>query len=821
MHRPLVPVLCAWVAGILLGHRFHFAGGYFVAALGAAAAVFVLLTLLFPRGRRVMFLLPGIVAAAALVESIHHPLPILDVLAPQEPQLGLVGTVLNPVRAENGRGRFALAVERVIIGRTALSADEKVLVSVYGKGVPLRAGERVQLPARLRVFRNFANPGAYDYEGQMACQGFSCRAVVSDGRLVVPLGYGERLPVKAFFEEGRERFRGLLIERLDERRAAFSQAILLGDRSAVDQTTQDRFNVSGLAHILAVSGLHMGLLAGLTFFGLRRLLLYSPHLALCVPVGVPAASVTALTVLVYLGMAGFQVSAQRAVLMVLIFLGAGLWGRSRDRWSTLALAALLILAVDPQAIFSISFQLSFGAVAGLLWFMPVFTDRLGLNAPRKGSEGRGSRRVFGYFAGLAAVSLCATLFLLPLTVYYFHRFPLVVVPANLSAVPILGCWVLPLGLFGAFLLPFSEEAAGVLVEMSGWGQSVVLWLVRFWADLPWAGVWLPTPNGFEIALFYLGLLSLYFFRRSLWAKRLAMSVALLVLFDSVYWVKRVYLNEDMRVTFLDVGQGNAALVEFPGGKKMLVDGGGFSGGTFDVGRMVVAPFLWQAKIRQLDYLVLSHPEADHMGGLPFIAASFSPSEFWYNGDTADNDLYRRLALTLEEERIFPRLPPAGPDATMINGVRVEVLQPGKDGMEPEAEGLGFNNRSLVLKLSYQGFAFLFPGDIERPAEALLANRCGEALKSDVLLSPHHGSATSSSDVFLARVRPRICVISCGAGGDFPDARTLAGYSARGCEVFRTDCDGAVVCTVREGRLSMRTYNGRKLELRGAPGEGLL
>lgn len=811
MRRPLVPILCAWVAGIWIGHWLQAPGVFYTAALGGAAAGFLAMTLLSTKVWRVTFLLASVMMAAALIEAVHRPVSMLDGLASQEPQVGLAGTVLNPVSVEDGHSRFALDVDRVVIGRTALRADETVLVSIYANAVPLRAGDRVHVPARLRLFRNFANPGAYDYEGNMACQGFSCRAMVSDGRLVVPLGRGHLPCVMTFFEEQRARFRSLLTGRLDQRTAAFSQAVLLGDRSAVDQEMQDCFNVSGLAHILAVSGLHMGLLAGFAFFGMRRVLLYSRHLALRVPVRIPAAAVTALTLFVYLAMAGFQVSAQRAVLMVLIFLVAGIWGRSRDMWSTLALAALIILAVDPHALFSISFQLSFGAVVGLLWFMPFLTERLRLAAPRRGPEKAGFRRLQGYFVGLMLVSLCATLFLMPLTVHYFHRLSLVAVPANLSAVPILGCWVLPLGLLGAFVFPVWEGAAGVLVEMSAWGQTAVLWLVRFWADLPSAGVWLPTPNGFEILLFYMGVLSLYFFRRSPWAKRLAVLVAFLGLFDAVYWIKRVHFNDDLRITYLDVGQGNAALIEFPQGKKMLIDAGGFSGGTFDVGRMVVAPFLWQAKIGQVDYLVLSHPEADHMGGFPFIATSFSPTEFWYNGDRVGNALYEHLMDTLEEELVCVRLPPAGPDAVTINGVQVEALQPGKDGMAPELTGLGLNNRSVVLKLSYQGFVFLFPGDIEGPAEAVLAGRRREALRSDVLLSPHHGSATSSSDAFLDCVCPQVCIISCGPGDDFPAARTLASLSGRECVVFRTDWDGAVVCTVRKGRLSIRTYYGRRLE----------
>ena len=309
--------------------------------------------------------------------------------------------------------------------------------------------------------------------------------------------------------------------------------------------------------------------------------------------------------------------------------------------------------------------------------------------------------------------------------------------------------------------------------------------------------------------FYSFILCIFFFKRWRWAKTGVAIIAALILSDAAYWVYQVRFNTDLEVIFLDVRQGNAAFVAFPGGKKMIIDGGGFSSGNFDVGKMVVAPYLWHKKIRQIDYMVLSHPQADHMNGLRFIAEIFRPKEFWYSGDEVENATFRELQAIIETGNIKTLHPSDLRDGIEINGARVNILHPDPDGrsLRPEKDGKWLNNNSLVLKIAYRGKTFLFPGDLESPGEEILVSNAGDMVKSDILLSPHHGSRTSSSREFLEMVQPGICIISSreGNSSNFPHQTVLDRLSEIGCRVIRISRSGAVEITVGKDRFKVRTF----------------
>jgi len=260
-----------------------------------------------------------------------------------------------------------------------------------------------------------------------------------------------------------------------------------------------------------------------------------------------------------------------------------------------------------------------------------------------------------------------------------------------------------------------------------------------------------------------------------------------------------------------VGQGSSALVQFPGGKRMVIDGGGFPGSGFDVGRNVVAPFFWHSKIRSIDYLVLSHPQADHMNGLVFITKAFHPKEFWYNGDAGEGAAFGELMAALYVQKTRFCLPRDLTGGRNIGGDEVCLLFPQTapaDSSKMEIPS-SLNDRSMVLKVTDRETAFLFTGDIEQRAEQVLMEEKGRFLRSRIMLSPHHGSRTSSSKGFLERVSPRICIISCGENNrfGFPHRTTLNKLMALGCRVLRTDREGAIQVRASERRdgVEIRTF----------------
>jgi competence protein ComEC len=592
-------------------------------------------------------------------------------------------------------------------------------------------------------------------------------------------------------ESLRKPVRGFLDDKLLPQDAALLKALILGERQDIRKSLREPFQAAGVAHVLAVSGLHIGLVAWISFALFKGMLSLSYRLTLQTDVRKVAALLTCLPVVAYTAIAGFQVSSQRAMMMALAFLFSMVWDREKEVWSTLALAALGILAVDPLAVFGISFQLSFIAVVGILWLGPALYSRLAaLVNPQAFAY-----RLYVYGIGLVAVTLSALVFLLPITAFYFYRVSLVALPANLTVVPLLGFWVLPLGLLSALMLPFSSPVAHVFLQASAWGVHRMMDMIQFWSGLQWADLWLFRPNGFEIGLFYGVLGALFFLKRRPWVKGGLIILLVFVGLDVSYWIYRNQFNEHLKVTYLDVGQGNAALIQFPGNEKMLIDGGGFSSGDFDVGESVVAPFLLRSKIRRIDYMVLSHPQTDHMGGLAFIAEHFQPREFWYNGEQVSTPSFWELMDILDGKGVRKMGPKDLKGEKDISGVKISLLHP--------LPGLGLsgsvnpNEKSIVLKISFGETSFLFPGDVERLGEDMVVRRAGSLLESDVLLAPHHGSATSCSGAFLTRVKPRVCIISCGKGNPFrfPHEETLRRLQALGCRVIRIDEVGAVQVSV--------------------------
>jgi len=809
LHRPLIPMLLSFTGGILVSYKALYSYPDLSIPVFLSVAFSLLAYLFLPSRLRLYCLLLAFFLTGIMLEQGKHSTSQLMPFATQRTKAIIEGTVLEPIRIINDMARLKVKADLLFVEDKTVPVNDNVFVSIYNHIPPVRPGERIRFPARLRPFKNFNNPGRYDYESAMRLKGFTCAASASDGRRIVPMGSGHLSFPRGLIESIQRPVRDFFRKRLNDEDYALFRALILGERQDINQELRELFNHTGLGHVLAVSGLHIGLVAWMTFFLFKWTLSRSYNLPLKTDLLRTTALLTCLPVIGYTFLAGYQISGQRALTMVLIFLWSLIFRREKDVWSTLAFAALVILTIDPHAIFSISFQLSFSAVIGILWLAPPLLSKV--LSPLETTQTKNTifKRLYIYFIGLFVVSLSATIFLLPLTIFYFHRVSLVTIPANLTVVPILGLWVLPFGLLCVAALPFSFEIAGLFLQLGTWGLHAMMEIIRFWAGFLWSNLWVITPTFSEFLMFYSLMLLLFFIKRWSWAKKGILALVLLVLLDIGYWTYSVGFSKQLKVTFLDVGQANSALVEFPMGKKMLIDGGGFPRDHFDVGRMVVAPYLWHSKIRRIDYLVLSHPQVDHMNGLRFIARNFHPKEFWYNGDEMEKDSFKELMAIIESKKIKKFLPVDLAGGREINGVKVEIIHPFQHTHSTELfdRGTRLNNKSLVLKISYGGKSFLFPGDLEHQGEEVLVSNAGQVLKSDILLSPHHGSKSSSSKEFLRMVRPRVCVISSGEGNfsNFPHQQTLERLRDIGCRVIRIDQAGAVQCRVGGKKFEISTF----------------
>jgi competence protein ComEC len=824
--RPMVPLVSALMVGLAVGGHGSGPAGWFLAG---AALVWSALGCFRRKG--------ALPVLTGLFLLLGHQM-IQPWTAPRFPDghvsrwidqgpVDLDGVVVRRLRPSGFGTRFVIECRRIRAGREWVSSAGLVRVFAYGRVPSFTVGDRMVVSVRLRRPKNFQNPGGFDYRQYLAMQRIWATASVS-GRSIRHLESATAMPITRRIEGVRSRIGGWIVEAAGGRpSAAVLRALVIGDRSDITPAARESFNRAGVGHLLAISGLHIGIVATVGFFLFRWVLSWVPALLQRAWVTRGTAMMAMVPVVAYGLLAGMSPSTQRAVIMV----GAALFGllveRDHDLINVLAAAALLILVVCPPALFSISFQLSFSAVLAIVYGVQCIPEKWRFHAmAADGVAGRFVAAIAAFFW----VSLLAVLGTLPLVMFYFNQICLVGVAANFILVPLVGFIVVPAGLCAALAGLVSPGAA-----VAGFGACAVLLdaglrVIAFFSALPFAAVKTVTPTPLEIGGYYLlgwALLQLLSRSRSVSApghvgairpsKRMAAWTVAAVLglgsVDAVYWLHHRFWHRDLRVTVLDVGQGTAILVEYPGGPTMLVDGGGFSANTvFDVGERVVAPVLWRKKIGTVDTLVLTHPNSDHLNGLIYIATHFGIGRVWTNGEPADTAGYRRFAGVLRSRALKV------PDFAAIRrhqgvgGVDLQLLYPPADFLKRKLyqSWRDTNNNSMVIRLETAGQSFLITGDISGKAETELVHLNGGRLKSNVLMVPHHGSRYSSTPHFLAAVDPKVAVASLGWKNrfGFPHPQTVERYRQHPCRLYRTDLDGAVAFRVIGGRLETETARGR-------------
>jgi competence protein ComEC len=700
----------------------------------------------------------------------------------------LTATVAELPRTERGRTRMLARAERIEAAGRSVPVSGTVDLVRYGDGGgPFAYGDRITADVTLRPVTSLRNPGGFDYAAYLWRQGVRTRATVSR-RTPVTVARAGPGPL-TWLHGWRARMRDAAEAALPGTQAALLVALAAGDARGVPQAVRDRFQAAGVAHLLAVSGTHLGLVAAAVFLLVRlgaRLLPAGALLRLTrrATLRQVAAGAALVAVTAYALLAGARTPTLRALVMVVFVVVALASGRRSHAPTALAAAALGILAWDPRAIGEASFQLSFVAVLAITLVVARLTPPLG---PDGGPAPR-LKRLRHAALSAAAVTLAAGLATAPLAAWHFGYVSWVGFLANLVLVPLTGVVVLPLTVFAAVVAPALGflPLAGVVSHVLGG----LLAVVGGFAELPGAGSGVaPPPVALLIATYGAGLAVLlgwrHVGRRSLALGGTAFGLA---------WALCLHPPPPtglLRVAVLDVGQGDAAVAVGPDGAALVIDGG-TRVRRFDTGRLAVAPYLRQAGAREVS-LLATHPQLDHEGGLIHLVDAFHPRAVYTNGlRRADRDFDNDFHAALTRAGMAPVPLAAGTPFDPLPGATAAVLNP-RAAPVAVADARALNDTSLVVALGLGRHRFLFAADAEGPAEAALA-ASGADLSATVLKVPHHGSATSSTAPFLARVRPSVAVISAGRFNPYghPSPAVEHAYRAAGAALFETARDGAVL-----------------------------
>ncbi len=712
---------------------------------------------------------------------------------------GYVLSIPRPTK-KGARAQVKVFLEEGQKGPTAING--KVTISFSGLDwQDLRPGSLLRLRARLFPIRNFGTPGAFDFKNWWALRDILVRGYVKAPFDVVflkgplrglTLALGDR--IRIFLEDIRFRAIKNIFAGLDQGTSPVAMGLVMGERAWMEKRLKDYFSCSGLSHLFAVSGLHMAIVGGLIFYLTLWLLKRSSWLLLNTNIRKTAFLFSIMACALFCAISGLSPSSLRAFFMIAI-LGLGLFLEKRiPLENLLAVSAFILLLINPLYLFDLSFKFSFFVVFFLIYFGNFFKE--------KGILGK--NRAFDLLIVTTVAFFISSL----LSSYYFHRFNPLSLPLNLLAIPIVEFFALPaiiLALFLSWLFPYLSKPLFILAEGA---IRAMLFLLFHIVDEKWLDYFIIPPTLLELFLIIsLFLLIPPILRR----KRRAMvfsSLALTLLFATMLLRSYAFHQRDFcRLNCLDVGQGLCLVLELPRGRTMLFDTGGLVNSDFDMGQMIVSPFLRRIGVKKIDFMVISHPEKDHIGGAPSLLREFKVGKIFLNTD--ENQVlssYKEL-MAISKEKGIP----------VLRISRLTQIRPSKDTrlllipcLNPEVFK-GRNNRSLVTRLIYGKRAMLLPGDIEKRREAMLIKR-GLDLKSLLLVVPHHGSKSSSSLSFIRKVSPKIALCSVGFRNMFhlPSKGVEKRYKRLNIPFLRTDICGTISVTVeKSGDFSLKTYYGKR------------
>ena len=697
----------------------------------------------------------------------------------------------------------------------------------------LQYGDLVEVVGQLRQPQGKRNEGGFDYRAYLARKGVFGIIYVRDATSVKKIGAGGGYFWMRWMDNLRRKVEGIFEQTMKGAPIYSSvlKGIILGQKQALPEDILLSFKNSGVMHILAVSGLHVGMIAfaGFLFFNL----LFKPLTSFAdriqqksetsdthwLPFGfsrfrlsekyIYAKSIYVLTiglVILYACIVGYRPSVIRASVIISLYFFAKIIDRDADLLNLLGLAALLLLLFNATSLWDVGFQLSFVTTAAIIYFMSKWETLFRLLP-----QSEPFQYAKKYFLLPLGVSTSAQVASQPIIARHFNFIYPIAILTNIAAV-----WVVWYIVCVAFITIITGLIWIPLASPFAYANRLAIWVLlritHFFSNIPYAVVEVPTPSIrffviYTVAIFAIA--NLGFLRKE---KRKTIIIALAVISFCI-WYSAIQPGGDfLEVTFLDVGLGDSAFVRFPDGKNILIDGGPTTP-EYDTGERVIAPFLRHEGIRKIDTVILTHPHNDHAGGLEFILQNFQVNQIiGIHNQDIPIPIHRELRAIAENKKIDYQ--PGNPGSLSLISAEHKMSEPRSYGAKilnpidtnfTDFSQSSLNNNSIVLKLQFGQISFLFASDIETQAEYAMLNS-GIDIQAEILKVPHHGSSTSSSEAFLNAVNPAFAVISSSERSrfNFPSEVVLNRYKRRGIKLLQTSKSGAITIRTDGRRVWVKT-----------------
>ncbi|MDZ7375370.1 MAG: DNA internalization-related competence protein ComEC/Rec2 [candidate division KSB1 bacterium] len=686
----------------------------------------------------------------------------------------LDGTVNAFPQYRGRRLEFEFAVRQIDWQGRLRPVHGNILVRLWRMNLAVNYRDHLHITGKLQMPRGERNPGEFNYQKFLLSHGIFGIMDISKPDAVTILPSEQSISIASVVSFSKAKFYKTLHELYPGQAGALIKALLLGERGEIDPELNQAFSRCGVIHALAISGLHVGFVATI-FFVLFSLLRFN-HAGKIIAM--------LISLFCYNLIIGFEPPIVRASVMLGIFLIGRLLQRNCDALNAISMAAIIILLIHPMDLFQASFQLSFAATLAIVFLyrrlknifdkIPGFTKLM-------------NYRGGNYLGSLFLVSFAAQLGTLPITVYYFGRFSIIGTLLNLIVIPMVGI-IIALGLASSMIGLFSLSIARLYATANMLFLDKLIQLVDAVGKWKFSAVEVGAISIVIVAASYGFLWIILNLDREVYRKALVYVSLGGLLF--LVWQPILKDKKWLEVIYFDVGQGDAALICFPSGKKLLIDGGPAQE-EFDSGESIIVPYLKRHRINRLDAVVVSHADNDHIGGVASVLQAISVNQVFDNGllnASAICSTYQEIIKKQGREHQVAR---AGQVLPGFENCVISFLHPTERWVRCWRDDI--NNCSVVAKITYGQKSFIFPGDIGHDAEAWLIHY-GPLLKADVLKIAHHGSRTSSSAAWLRMVQPEYAVISVGKNNKFkfPAPSILRRLDQFGIKTVRTDVNGAVV-----------------------------
>jgi len=743
--------ILSFVAGIVIVQQFSVLPGIqWIVALAV-----LLIVLSFLQLWRLVFFTLGLLWAIYFA-SIH----LADNLATdlEGQNLQIEGQVIGLPQKDDRRVKFDFAVLK-----SSVQLPQKIRLSWYFPKQVIKSGQAWQLTVKLKKPHGRFNPGSFDYERWLFVENIGATGYVRNTPEPILL---KPASLWQSYTAIRQQISDQLTVLLPKSEyVGLIKALTIGQKHEINAKQWEVFKKTGTIHLLAISGLHIGLISSLAYFLLLKI---AVRLAVVSPQKTAAISAV-LVAIFYSALAGFSVPTQRALIMLIVIMSAIVLQRNTLTKNTLALAMLAVVLHDPLAVLSAGFWLSFLAVSIIVFSLSA---RLGKT---------------GYWVAATKIHFVTAIGLSPLLLFYFQQISIIAPLANFVVVPVVSLLIVPLCFIAVLTMAISTDLSLIFLQLIDVILKVLFELLSIMADLPYSTITTTTPSFYVIPFALLGVFILLS-PKGIPARWLG-SVFLLPIILS----KQSSLNEgDFELTLFDVGQGLATVIQ-TSNHTLVFDTGAKYSEQFDMGSSVVIPFLKYKGITKVDTLLISHGDNDHMGGAKAIIEKI--------------DVQGVLSSVPQLLKNYQALQCVAGQQWVWDKVKFEIISPVLNVFN------GDNNNSCVLKVSSLDQSVLLTGDIEKEAESWLLKQQGDRLKSDVLIAAHHGSKTSSTLEFLKAVNPDVILIPAGYRNrfSFPHKQVIDRYAALNKAWMNTADSGAITVAIENNQLtvnSMRKQEGK-------------